>query len=91
MLFLHVSFFLFFFFFSQQFGRVLSLLVTCSNLNEVMKVHVAFSLNVTGSFAHDFYRVVNSVAKNVLEIIRHRINMNEKSFSLFIAEKLSFA
>ena len=56
-----------------------------------MKVHVAFSLNVTGSFAHDFYRVVNSVAKNVLEIIRHRINMNEKSFSLFIAEKLSFA
>ena len=56
-----------------------------------MKVHVAFSLNVTGSFAHDFYRVASSVAKNVLEIIRHRINMNEKNFSLFIAEKLSFS
>jgi len=76
---------------SPQFGRVLSLLVTCSNLKEVIKVHVAFSLNVTGSFAHDFYRVVSSVAKNVFEIIRHRINMNEKDFSLFIAEKLSFA
>ena len=55
---------------SPQFGLVLSLLVTCSNLNEVMKVHVAFSLNVTGSFAHDFYRVVSSVAKNVFEFIR---------------------
>ena len=56
-----------------------------------MKVHVAFSLNVTGSFAHDFYRVASSVAKNALEIIRHRIKMNENNFSLFIAEKLSFA
>ena len=50
-----------------------------------MKVHVVFSLNVTGSFADDIIHVDNSVrchlygkllAKNVLEIIRHRINMN---------------
>ena len=65
-----------------------------------MKVHVVFSLNVTGSLADDIIRVESSatyslygelLAKNVLEIIRHRINMNEKIFSHFIAEKNKFA
>ena len=45
-------------------GHVLSLLVTCSYRNEVirvMKVHVVFSLNVTGSFADDIIRAVSSV------------------------------
>ena len=66
-----------------------------------MKVHVVFSLNVTGSLADDIIRVESSaryslygqlLAKNVLEIIRHRINMNENFFfSHFIAEKNKFA
>ena len=43
------------------FGRVLNLLVTCSNWNEVMEVHVVFSLNVTGSFEDYIIRVVSSV------------------------------
>ena len=42
-------------------GHVLSLLVTCSYRNEVMKVHVVFSLNVTGSFADDIILAVSSV------------------------------
>ena len=57
-----------------------------------MKVHVVFSLNLTSSIANDIIRVVSSVgyclygylfAKNVLEIIRHRIriNMKRKIFS----------
>ena len=62
-----------------------------------MKVHVVFSFNVTGSIADDIIRVESSgyvwfvPAKNVLEIIRHRINMNEKISSHFIAEKNKFA
>ena len=50
-----------------------------------MKVHMVVSLNVTGSFADDIIRVVSSVryrplwlitlAKNVLEIIRHLIKV----------------
>ena len=79
---------------------VLEALVTCSNWNEIMKVHVVFSLNVTGSFTDDI-RVVSVVrhrlygsllAKKVPEITEHRINMNGKIFSHFIAEKkISFA
>ena len=54
------------------------------------------SLNITGSSADDIFGVVSSVgyrllAKNVLEIIRHLLIMNEKLFSHFIAEKISFA
>ena len=61
-----------------------------------MKVHLVFSLNVTGSFADDVIHVFSSVryrlfgkllADKVLEIIRHRFNMNEKVLSHFIAEK----
>ena len=53
-------------------------------------------MNVTGSFADDIIRVVSSVkyrlydlllANNVLELVRHRANMNEKIFAQFIAEK----
>ena len=40
---------------------VLSLLLTCSNRNDVMKFHSVFSFNVTGSFADDITRVVSSV------------------------------
>ena len=64
-----------------------------------MKVHVMFSLNVTCSFADAIIYVVSGVryllhgklsAKNVLEIIRHRTNINKNNFSHFIAEKNSF-
>ena len=56
-----------------------------------MKVHVAFSLNVPGSFADDIihvdsvrYRPLGSLlAKNGIDIIRHRINLNEKIFCSF--------
>ena len=69
------------------------------NWHEVMKVHLVFSLNVTGSFADDGIHVFSSVryrlfgkllADKVLEIIRHRFNMNEKVLSHFIAEKIIF-
>ena len=65
-----------------------------------MKVHLVFSLNVTGSFADDIIHVFGSVryrlygkllANKVIEIIRHRIKMNEKVLSHFIAEKIIFA
>ena len=64
-----------------------------------MNVHVVFSLNMTGSFADDIIHVVSSVryrlyglllattSNNVLELIRHPTNINEKIFSHFIAEK----
>ena len=61
-----------------------------------MKLHVVFSLNVTGSFVDDIFRVVRSIryrlyglslGKDVLEIISHLINMNDMIFSHFLAEK----
>ena len=61
-----------------------------------MKLHVVFSLNVTGSFVNDIFRVVRSIryrlyglslGKDVLEIISHLINMNDMIFSRFLAEK----
>ena len=61
-----------------------------------MKVQLVFSLNSTGSFADDIIHVFSSVryrlygkllANKVLEIIRHRINMNDKVLSHFIVEK----
>ena len=64
-----------------------------------MKVYLMFSLNVTVSFADDIIHVFSSVryrlcgkllAYKVFEIIRHRINMNEKVLSHFIAEKYIF-
>ena len=60
-----------------------------------MKVHVVFSLNVTGSFRDDI-RVVSVVrhrlygsllAKKVPEIIENRINMNGKIFFLTLSQK----
>ena len=54
-----------------------------------MKLHVVFSLNVTGSFVDDIFRVVRSIrfrlyglslGKDVLEIISHLINMNDMIF-----------
>ena len=63
-----------------------------------MKVHVVFSLNVNASFADDIIRLVSSVryrlygkllTENVLEFIRHRININEKIF-LILSEKIIF-
>ena len=62
-----------------------------------MKVHIVFSLNVTGSFADDIIHVFGSVryrlygkllANKVIEIIRQRIKMNEKVLFHFIAEKI---
>ena len=64
-----------------------------------MKVHLVFSLNVTGSFGDDIIHVFGSLryrlcgkllANKVIEIIRHRIKMNEKVLSHFIAEKIIF-
>ena len=62
-----------------------------------MKLQVVFSLNVTGSFfIDDIFRVVRSIrfrlyglslGKDVLEIISHLNNMNNKIFSHFLAEK----
>ena len=61
-----------------------------------MKLHVVFSLNVTGSFVNDIFRVVRSIryrlyglslGKDILEIISHLINMNDMIFSRFLAEK----
>ena len=61
-----------------------------------MKLHVVFSLNVTGSFVEDIFCVVRSIrfhlcglslGKDVLEIISHLINVNDKIFSHFLAEK----
>ena len=62
-----------------------------------MKLHMVFSLNVTGSFVNDIFRVVRSIRfclyglslgkLDVLEIISHRINMNDMIFSHFLAEK----
>ena len=61
-----------------------------------MKLHVVFSLNVTGSFVDDIFRVVCSITfhlyglslgKYILEIISHLINMNDMIFSHFLAEK----
>ena len=61
-----------------------------------MKLHVVFSLNVTGSFVDDIFRVVRSIrfrlyglsfGKDILEIISHLINMNDMIFSHFLAEK----
>ena len=61
-----------------------------------MKLHVVFSLNVTGCFVDDIFRVVRSIrfrlyglslSKNILEIISHLINMNDMIFSHFVAEK----
>ena len=57
---------------------------------------MVFSLNVTGSFVDDIFRVVRSIRfrlfglslrKDVLEIISHLINMNDMIFSHFLAEK----
>ena len=57
---------------------------------------MVFSLNVTGSFVDDIFRVVHSIrfrlyglslGKDVLEIISHLINMNDMIFSHFLAEK----
>ena len=67
-----------------------------------MKLHMVFSLNVTGSFVDDIFRVVRSIRfclyglslgkLDVLEIISHLINMNDMIFLHFLAEKkkLSF-
>ena len=61
-----------------------------------MKLHVVFSLNVTGSFVEDIFCVVRSIrfrlyglslGKDVLEIISHLINMNDMIFLRFLAEK----
>ena len=61
-----------------------------------MKLHVVFSLNVTGSFVDDIFRVVRSIrfrlyglslGNDILEIISHLINMNDMIFSRFLAEK----
>ena len=62
-----------------------------------MKLHMVFSLNVTGSFVNDIFRVVRSIRfrlyglslgkLDVLEIISHLINMNDMIFSHFLAEK----
>ena len=61
-----------------------------------MKLHVVFSLNVTGSFVDDIFRVVRSIrfrlyglslGNDILEIISHLINMNDMIFSHFLAEK----
>ena len=58
---------------------------------------MVFSLNVTGSFVNDIFRVVRSIRfrlyglslgkLDVLEIISHLINMNDMIFSHFLAEK----
>ena len=58
---------------------------------------MVFSLNVTGSFVDDIFRVVRSIRfrlyglslgkLDVLEIISHLINMNDMIFSHFLAEK----
>ena len=64
-----------------------------------MKLHVVFSLNVTGSFVDDIFRVVRSIryrlyglslGKDVFEIISHLINMNDMIFSHFLAEKKNY-
>ena len=61
-----------------------------------MKLHVVFSLNVTGCFVDDICRVVRSIrfrlyglslGKDILEIISHLIHMNDMIFSHFLAEK----
>ena len=61
-----------------------------------MKLHLVFSLNVTGSFVNDIFCVVRSIryhqygislGKDVLEIISHLINMNDMIFLRFLAEK----
>ena len=61
-----------------------------------MKLQVVFSLNVTGSFVEDIFCVVRSIrfclcglslGKDVLEIISHLINVNDKTLSHFLAEK----
>ena len=61
-----------------------------------MTLHVVFSVNVTGSFVDDIFRVVRSIrfrlfrlslGKDVLEIISHLINMNDMIFLHFLAEK----
>ena len=63
-----------------------------------MKLHVVFSLNVTGCFVDDIFRVVHSIrfrlyglslGKDILEIISHLINMNDMIFSHFLAEKIN--
>ena len=55
-----------------------------------------FSLNVTGCYVGDFFFGVGgiryhlysySLGKDLLEVIRHLINKNEKIFAHFIAEK----
>ena len=61
---------------------------------------MVFSLNVTGSFVNDIFRVVRSIRfrlyglslgkLDVLEIISHLINMNDMIFSHFLAEKKKF-
>ena len=61
-----------------------------------MKLHLVFSLNVTGSFVNDIFCVVRSIryhqygislGKDVLEIISHLINMNDMIFLHFLTEK----
>ena len=61
-----------------------------------MKLHLVFTLNVTGSFVNDIFCVVRSIryhqygislGKDVLEIISHLINMNDMIFLRFLAEK----
>ena len=54
-----------------------------------MKLNVVFSLNVTGSFVDDIFRVVRSIryrlcglslGKDVLEIISHLINRETNNY-----------
>ena len=47
----------------------------CSNWNEVMKVHVVFSLNVTGSIADDIIRVESSARYNLYGLYQLRTSL----------------
>ena len=50
-------------------------IVTCSNWNEVMKVHVVFSLNVTGSIADDIIRVESSARYSLYGLYHLRTSL----------------
>ena len=49
------------FFHTVVIGSCIDFRFTCLTLNEKMKVHMVFSLNVIGSFADDIIHVVSSV------------------------------
>ena len=49
--------------------------MTCSNWNEVMKVHVVFSLNVAGSIADDIIRVESSARYNLYGLYQLRTSL----------------